>query len=222
MSMGAQDRDKVIRIGVISGALLVVAIYGYLQLRTPDTVPAPPIAQTSVAAPGKPQVKAAPVVAPPVSPGAVPRSAQDTSAVKVGTTASQYDPTLKMGPMLVAESLVYSGAGRNIFSDTSTPLLSALPKLIAPVRSTEPTGPPAYTGPPIPPPPPPIDLKFFGTATRADGTRQAFLLHGEDVFLASPGNIVQRRYKIGTIAPNSVEIEDLSNNNKQTLPLQKN
>ena len=222
MSMGAQDRDKLIRIGVISAAVLVVAIYGYLQLRTPDAAPAPVVAQPSNTSAARPQVKPATAIAAPASPGAVPRSAQDTSAVKVGTTASQYDPTLKMEAMLAAESLVYSGAGRNIFSDTSVPLQSALPKLIAPPRPTQATGPPAYSGPPIPPPPPPIDLKFFGTATRVDGTRQAFLLHGEDVFLASSGNIVQRRYKIGAIAANSVEVEDMSNNNKQSLPLQKN
>jgi hypothetical protein len=65
-------------------------------------------------------------------------------------------------------------------------------------------------------------LKFFGTATRADGTREAFLLHGEDVFLAATGSIVQRRYKVGPIAANSVEVEDLTNNNKQSLQLQKN
>jgi len=32
---------------------------------------------------------------------------------------------------------------------------------------------------------------------------------------------VQRRYKIVAIAASSVEVEDLSNNNKQSLPLQK-
>jgi len=78
---------------------------------------------------------------------------------------------------------------------------------------------PVDTPPPGPPPPPPIDLKFFGTATSADGHRQAFLLKGEDVFLASDGDIVQRRYKIVTISANWVLVEDLANNNQQTLPL---
>jgi len=220
MSMGKQDRDKIIRIGVISAAVLVVAIYGYIQLHVPDAAPAPAVSQASVVP--APQVKTAPVVAPPTSPGAVPKSAQGTTATKVGTTAAQYDPTLKMEAMLVSESLVYSGTGRNIFSDTSAPALAPIPKLIAQVRTQQAPAAPVYTGPPLPPPPPPIDLKFFGTATRADGTRQAFLLHGEDVFLASTGSIVQRRYRIGAIAANSVEVEDLTNNNKQSLTLQKN
>ena len=48
---------------------------------------------------------------------------------------------------------------------------------------------------------------------------QAFLLKGEDVFLASDGDIVQRRYKIVTVSANAVLVEDLANNNRQSLPL---
>ena len=57
------------------------------------------------------------------------------------------------------------------------------------------------------------------TATSRGGARQAMLLHGEDVFLASAGDIVQRRYRVVSVAANSVVVEDLTNNNRQTLPL---
>ncbi len=139
-------------------------------------------------------------------------------AVKRGvTTAAELDPTLRMGPMLVTESLVYSGTGRNIFSGGSVPV--ALPRPIASARPKQIALTPVYTPPTGPPPPPPIDLKFFGTATSAAGGRQAFLLRGEDVFLASAGDIVQRRYKVVSIAANSILVEDLVNSNRQTLPL---
>jgi hypothetical protein len=81
---------------------------------------------------------------------------------------------------------------------------------------------------PLPPPapvvaqkasPPPINLKFFGTATSANGTRRAFLLNGDDVFVASAGDVVQRRYKIISVDARSIVVEDLPNNNRQTLPL---
>jgi hypothetical protein len=62
-------------------------------------------------------------------------------------------------------------------------------------------------------------MKFFGTATSAQGKRQAFLLRGDDVFLASDGDIVQRRYRIVSVSANSIVVEDLTNNNRQTLPL---
>jgi hypothetical protein len=116
----------------------------------------------------------------------------------------------------VTEALAYSGSGRNIFSANSVPV--DIPKPIAPVRP-KPGPPPPPPPPPGPPPPPPIDLKFFGTATGADGKREAFLLHGDDVFLASDGDIVQRKYKVISISANSILVEDMANNNRQTLPL---
>jgi hypothetical protein len=79
--------------------------------------------------------------------------------------------------------------------------------------------PPAPVGPP---PPPPINLKYFGTALRTNGVRQAFLLNGEDVYLASAGDIVARKYKILSIDANSIRVEDLQNQNTQSLPLQVN
>lgn len=136
-------------------------------------------------------------------------------ARNVGSASTQLDPTLHMNAMLVAERLVYSGTGRNIFSATSAPI--DIPKPIAPVRPKATA--PVYTPPPGPPPPPPIDLKFFGTETSSTGKRKAFLLHGEDVFLAADGDIVQRRYKIITVSANSVLVEDMANNNRQSLPL---
>lgn len=218
MSLGASDRDKIIRFGVIGGALLITAVYGYLQLRTPDA-PAPVVAPSITIAPVKTTPAGSSRATTTSAPsGVVTRGA---AATKVGTTSSQYDPSLRMGAMLVAESLKYSGTGRNIFSDTAVPPVAAIPKILAPVRTNVPVAPPvqqAY----VPPPPPPIDLKFFGTATKADGSRQAFLLHGDDVFLAATGSIVQRRYKIGVISANTVEVEDLTNNNKQSLQLQRN
>jgi hypothetical protein len=120
-----------------------------------------------------------------------------------------------MAAMLVTEKLVYTGSGRNIFSTASAPV--EIPKPVASARPKPVV--PVYTPPPGPPPPPPIDLKFFGTASSANGRRQAFLLHGQDVFLAADGEIVQRRYRVITVSANSILVEDMTNNNRQTLPL---
>ena len=195
--------------GIIAAFVLVAAGVLYYQLR--DDSPAPVAPPVVVTAPARSAPAAGAVVALPSG------NIAGAAAKKLGTTSAQLDPTLRMDAMLVTESLVYSGSGRNIFSANSAPI--EIPKPITPVRAVKapPPGPPPP--PPGPPPPPPIDLKFFGTATAADGTRRAFLLHGEDVFLASNGDIVQRRYKVITISANSVEVEDMANSNKQTLPL---
>ena len=50
-------------------------------------------------------------------------------------------------------------------------------------------------------------------------TRGFFCSKGEDIFLAKEGDIVDRRYKIMHIGPNSVEVQDVLTNNTQTLPL---
>ncbi|GGA66072.1 hypothetical protein GCM10011507_17110 [Edaphobacter acidisoli] len=183
---------------LIAVFVLLMAGVLYYNLRD-DSAPAP---------------SAAPVVTTTGTGGSA--GATNGAAKNVGTTAAQLDPTLRMGPMLRTESLVYSGSGRNIFSAASAPV--DIPKPIAPAR---PKGPvvPVYTPPVGPPPPPPIDLKFFGTETSAGGQKRAFLLKGEDVYLASAGDIVARRYKVDSIGANGIVVEDLTDNNKQTLPL---
>jgi hypothetical protein len=75
------------------------------------------------------------------------------------------------------------------------------------------------TGPPPPAPPPPIDLKFYGYATPAGGTKRIFLAQGEDVFIAREGDIVDRRYKVVRISGTAVEILDVLSNNRQSIPL---
>ena len=156
-------------------------------------------------------------VQPPAATNRVPANSTRSSpeAKNLGTTSAALDPTLKTGPMLVTEKLVYTGSGRNIFSAASAPV--EIPKPVASARPKAVV--PVYTPPLGPPPPPPIDLKFFGTATSTAGKRQAFLLHGQDVFLASDGDIVQRRYRLITVSANSILVEDMANNNRQTLPL---
>ena len=190
----------------VAGFVLVAAGILYYELRDDSPAPIAPVTVTVPAA----------------SPGGAGRreavsEVGGRAAKRVGTTSAQLDPTLHMGPMLVTESLVYSGSGRNIFSASSAPV--ELPKPIASVRTKGAAlqaGPLAPTGPP---PPPPIELKFFGTETTGKGLRTAFLLHGDDVFLALNGDVVQRRYKIVSVLANSIVVEDLANNNTQTLPL---
>ena len=206
MKTGVEDKKKLAILVVVGVVALGVM---YHELFGGESAP-PPVAVTAPVA--------APTVAKePVVPEAVPGNPVGHAAKNVGTASTLLDPTLKMGPMLVTEGLVYSGNGRNIFSLTSAPAM-VIPKPIAPARLKGPVVPvaPVNTGPP---PPPPIDLKFFGTATSANGHRQAFLLHGDDVFLATDGDIVQRRYKVISVAASSIVVEDMTNNNRQTLPL---
>jgi hypothetical protein len=176
-------------------------------------------------------------VAPPVSSAARPATSannssnsSNTAANNLGAAATAYpheavrlpsssalDPTLHPELMAQAEDTTYSGNGRNIFSPNSA---APTPINIEKAQKFRP-GPPAP--PPGPPPPPAIDLKFYGySAMQGGGNRQIFLLHGDDIFLAHEGDVVNRRYRVVTIRPFSVEIEDIPYHNTQSLPLSQN
>jgi hypothetical protein len=168
--------------------------------------------------PSKPTTVSAPVADNPASESTPASKPTGTAAKSLGSTSAALDPTLHMEAMLVTESVEYSGSGRNIFSPNSAPPPVSI-KPIAPARPTvtQPVVPMPVQTPTVVPPPV-IDLKFFGVAERG-GTRQALLLHDDNIFLASTGEIVLRRYRIVSIAAKSIQVEDMQYKNTQTLPL---
>lgn len=160
-----------------------------------------------------------------VQPGATPAGGQSTTAERTSSastnghaakkvTLATLDPTLHPELMAGAESLVYAGDGRNIFSMSSAPI--KMEQALGPVRNSQVQA--AVKVPTGPPPPPNIDLTFFGYES-GGGAKKAFLLHGEDVFIASEGDVVDHHYKVVKINPLSIQVTDLLYNNTQTLPL---
>jgi hypothetical protein len=149
--------------------------------------------------------------APSVTPSSTPAprpAARGRRAAAV--LAPSLDPRLKLDLLKSSEEMKYEGTGRNIFrAEAPAP---PMPKPVqSPIISQ-----PVNLGPP---PPPPINLKFFGFASKPGESKKVFLSQGEDVFIAAEGEIVNRRYKVLRIGPNSVEIEDVLNNNRQSIPL---
>jgi hypothetical protein len=210
MKLGTEDKKKLGILAIVGVGAVAAAFYMYSELSTPDAAPPAAPVVTTVAAPATTAVARR-------SPQSSGNTIGNSSKKAVVASEAQLDPTLHMEAMLVTEALVYNGSGRNIFSANSAPAV-AIPKLAANVRIPG-TVAPVRLGPTGPPPPPPIDLKFFGTETNAKGDRRAFLLHGEDVFLVSSGDMVQRRYRVISIDARSIVIEDIANSNRQTLPL---
>jgi len=217
MKAGAENRKKTIAAGALGAVALICIVYAYNALFGGDT--AAPAPAASVKTPVRATSSAAPAQATQTPLNAGRTSMPGVDAAKLATTSASLDPTLDEAAMHRAESLVYSGTGRNIFSLTYTPPPPSIPKNVPPPRPKQAiTLPPAPVGPP---PPPPINLKFFGTAKRQNGPLQAFLLQGDNVYLASTGEIVAHKYKIISINLNSIQVEDLQYNNTQMLPLQR-
>jgi hypothetical protein len=210
MTKGDIVRKERMLYAVLGVFVLGIGFYVYEELFS-DGSPTPTPVQTAVvtgAAAG-------------AGPNGSDTAASGPAAKKVGTTSARLDPTLHMDAMLVSEAVVYSGTGRNIFSPESVPAVP-IPRPIAPARPVQTAYVPQQ--PTGPPPPPPIDLKFFGVQTQANGKCEqmkckAFLLHDDSVFIAVAGDVVMRRYKVLAVDTKSIQVEDMQNNNRQTLPL---
>jgi hypothetical protein len=189
MKLGTENKTKT---AIAVGLLLIAgfAVYNWMS-SSGDSAPAPtPTKTAATAAAGKTSGKA---------------GAHKTGPVVL---AQSLDPTLRIALLKTSEDVTYKGSGRDIFQNQPEP--PPVPKEIKPVINT---------GPPPPPPPPPIPLKFYGFSGNKSGPKQVFLSKGDDIFIAKEGQIVDRRYKIVKIGPNSVEVEDVLTNNRQTLPL---
>ena len=138
------------------------------------------------------------------------------------------DPAIHLALLENSEDVKYAGAKRNVFQgedEASSQAVHDLGKNRCKITPDAPGCPaydpcksnPAAQG--CPGYKPPIDLKFYGFASRPGEPKKIFLSQGEQIFVAKEGDVVARRYKVVKIGVNSVQIEDMPNNNTQTIPL---
>lgn len=194
MKVGAEN--KLVLAGAVVSAVLalVFVVRGIMQMQQQ---PAPAVA-TNPATQG-PQARRVR--------GAAPAQLPKTNPL---------DPTLRLDLLKSSEEVEYKGSGRNIFTAFAEPIPQPVHKVInvpEPPKMVCP-GDPACPKPPIP-------LSFYGFASKPGEPKKIFLSSKEtgDVFVAAEGEIVNRRYRVLHIGVNSVEIEDVLQNNRQTLPL---
>jgi hypothetical protein len=192
VKIGSENRNKVIAAGV----LLVLALFsvGRMLFSSPDR---PPVSAVQAAA-----------NAPATRPATAAKRVAAKGQAKAGNES--LDPRLQLKLLEASEAVKYEGKGRNIFLAQAEVIPQ--PKAQVAVR-------PQPVMPPPPPQPPPIDLRFFGFASRPGEPKRVFLKQGEDTFIAGEGDIVDRRYRIIRIGPTFVEVEDVLNNNRQSIPL---
>ena len=189
MKLGIENRKQVIALAAL--AVIAVAIMGY-EFWPSSSTAAPTTGQTTATA-------------------AKPGMRRSASGKMVPVGEPRLDPTLDLKLLSQSEEIKYAGNGRNIFVVGSVP-----------IEKPKANGTDKQAGLRLPPPiqpPPPITLKFFGFANRPGETKKVFLSQGEDVFIAAEGDIVDRRYRVLHISPTAVDVEDVINNNRQSLPL---
>lgn len=192
VKLGTENRTKVIAAAVLGAIGLFMAG----RALWPSAAPAPAAAPRAVTGlPPRPAARKVP------------------GGKYIQAAEPRLDPTLDLDLLRQSEQIKYAGTGRNIFVAGSIPTPHDSG---ATDKRTVAQGP---VVPPPPPPLPPINLKFFGFASKPGEPKKIFLSQGEDIFVASEGDIVNRRYRVLHIAPMSVDIEDVLNNNRQSIPL---
>lgn len=201
MKVGAENTKKT----ALAVGLFVVALFLFIRLFSSSEPAATASAPAATAVPAAPGAKR-------TTARRTTRPAQKAS----GPVTPSLDPRLHLNELKATESTEYTGNGRNIFLAQANDIVIPKPldNGMKQAKNTPPPPPPVYT----PPPPPPIELKFFGFAS-SQGMKKVFLSKDGDVFVASEGDIVSRRYKIVKINANNIEVLDVLNNNRQTIPL---
>jgi hypothetical protein len=141
------------------------------------------------------------------------------------------DPTLRLDLLAKVQNVEPEAAMRNVFQYGAAPpppaAPIALPKdppkiaIIKPPPAAPPPPPPP-PGPPPPPKAPQMTFKYYGyKIPRPDGVKEAFLLDGDDIIIATENDSIKRgRYKIVTIGLTSITIEDTQFKSTQTIKLQ--
>jgi hypothetical protein len=226
MKLGAEPKKI-----AILGALLVVAAVMFYFNSTDDpsgsAAPVPRPAQVGPAASSRP-------VAPPAAAVPAARAARRTPEFRPSIRRpgeapldpAKIDPTLRVDLLEKLQTVTFTGSGRNIFEfgappppppSERPPEPKIIPKPNGIVESAEIVK-PAETPKPVAPP---IPLKFYGFVSTPRGAdRKGFFLDGEDIVVAAEGETIKNRYKVVRIGLNSVEMEDLQFEQKQTLRLE--
>lgn len=205
LQLGIENKRQV---AIVAGLFTIILIGGIYELHDQFSGPDAPTPPRPVAARPVP------------TNGASAARAASAGPEAVKLSNSGIDPTVHFDRLAETEDVLYAGTGRNIFSADSAPA----PVIDQPIKGPRATDVGSVTTPPAPqrPTAPPIDLKYFGYTEAHDKSMRAFLVRGDDVFMARSGDVVDHRYKVGNISPGSIQITDLSYNNTQTLPFSGN
>jgi hypothetical protein len=143
---------------------------------------------------------------------------------------AKVDPTLRLDLLAKVQHVEMDAVQRNLFQFGAAPppptpagdmKIAGLGKIPIGPKGPQP-GPlqPTPNAGASKPPPPPINLKYYGYSNARDSShKRAFFLDGDDIIIASEGELIKKRYKLVKIGVNSVTMEDTQFSSQQTLPL---
>jgi hypothetical protein len=231
MKVGAEPK----KVAILGGLLLAAGYFLYSNLFSGGGT-APPAAPQSQARSRPEPVAVAELGRPvpkPEPPRTNRRSLQDfrpslrpRRAPAERPDLNSIDPTLRVDLITRLQKVELSDGSRSLFEFSAAPLPKTPEPKIIPKRVVGPAPPPADPSKPgsevaAKPPTTPIPLRFFGYTVQARlGNKRAIFLDGDEIHVASEGDVVKKRYKVVRIGVNSVVVEDIEQKNEQTLRLE--
>jgi hypothetical protein len=140
----------------------------------------------------------------------------------VDATRGDIDPTLRLDLLTRLQSLDSTPGGRNLFEVGPAPAQMAanLPPMHGP--KIVPTPPVVATPIPSGPPPLNIPLKFYGFVKPTDqrDTPRGFFMDGDDVLVATEGQLLRQKYLVVSLSATGARLEDVQLKQGQTLPVE--
>jgi hypothetical protein len=136
--------------------------------------------------------------------------------------ASVIDPTLKLALLDRVRAVKLVEGGRNLF-DTGPDLAQVK---LPPVPKLPPMVPKPQVSGPLQPDPPAtphvqIPLRYYGfvrPTLRGDGNR-GYFMDGENILMATEGDVLESRFLVVALSPNTARIEDIQLKQGQDVPL---
>lgn len=224
MSAAAQTKIFGMRVAIdpkilIVGLLALAGLLFWINSRGDEETGAPAVHEPATSAPVIPALTTRP------RSHAANRHAVDlnrgTLRIRaIDATRGDIDPTLRLDLLARLQSIPPTAPTRNLF------------EMGPPPAATIPISGPPITPKPIPAPAPPhpltpaeqplnIPLKFYGFVRPVDRAQsnEGFFLDGDNVLVASEGEIVKSRYLIVELTPNGARLEDVQLKKSQNLPI---
>jgi len=142
---------------------------------------------------------------------------------RIDPTSGDIDPTLRLDLLARLQKVELGEVGRNIFELGPAPQIAAIAKNIrGPVVLPKPLAPAAAPRPAMPAEPVvTIPLKYYGFVKPVDqrSPNRGFFMDGDDVLVASEGELIKGQYLVVELTPNSAKMEDVRLKRGQTLPV---
>jgi hypothetical protein len=139
--------------------------------------------------------------------------------------ASVIDPTLKLALLDRVRAVQFIDGGRNLFESgpdlTQQAKLPAIPAVAAMVPKNDYFDGPNKPAPKPPPPPLRIPLRYYGfvrPSLRSDGNR-GYFMDGENILMATEGDVLESRFLVVALSPNTAHLEDIQAKQGQDLQL---